>query len=256
MIQDPFSLSGKVAFVTGAGQGLGREFARSLANAGADVVIAEINPETGPDAAAEVEGMGRKALAIETDVTDFDSVQNAVTQAVEAFGKIDVLVNNAGITIWGEAESAPLDDWHKVINVNYNGLYYCCRAVGQVMIRQQAGAIINIASMSGVIVNVPQCQASYNSTKAAVIQLTKSLAVEWARHGIRVNAVSPGFMDTPMARPYFESPEYGGMWMERVPMGRPGRPEELGPLVVFLAGEGASYMTGANIVVDGGYTCE
>jgi NAD(P)-dependent dehydrogenase (short-subunit alcohol dehydrogenase family) len=110
--------------------------------------------------------------------------------------------------------------------------------------------------MSGVIVNVPQCQASYNSTKAAVIHLTKSLAVEWARHGIRVNAVSPGFMDTPMARPYFEDPKLGGMWMERVPLGRPGRPEELGPLVVFLASEGSSYMTGANVVVDGGYTCE
>jgi NAD(P)-dependent dehydrogenase (short-subunit alcohol dehydrogenase family) len=124
------------------------------------------------------------------------------------------------------------------------------------MIQQNAGAIINIASMSGVIVNVPQCQASYNSTKAAVIHLTKSLAVEWARHGIRVNAVSPGFMDTPMARPYFEDPKLGGMWMARVPLGRPGRPEELGPLVVFLASEGSSYMTGANVVVDGGYTCE
>jgi NAD(P)-dependent dehydrogenase (short-subunit alcohol dehydrogenase family) len=256
MIDNPFDLTGKVAFVTGAGQGLGREFARSLAHAGADVVIAELKAETGGDAAAEIESMGRKALAIQTDVTDPDSVQSAVDQAVEEFGRIDVLVNNAGITIWGEAESVPLETWHQVVNVNYNGLYYCCRAVGRVMIQQNAGAIINIASMSGVIVNVPQCQASYNSTKAAVIHLTKSLAVEWARHGIRVNAVSPGFMDTPMARPYFEDPKLGGMWMERVPLGRPGRPEELGPLVVFLASEGSSYMTGANVVVDGGYTCE
>ncbi|MFW6133802.1 MAG: SDR family NAD(P)-dependent oxidoreductase [Planctomycetota bacterium] len=256
MIDNAFDLSGRVAFVTGAGQGLGREFARSLAGAGAHVVIAELNPETGSAAAEEIEATGRNARAVTTDVTDYDSVQQAVAQAVDAFGRIDVLVNNAGITIWGEAESAPLDDWRKVVDVNYHGVYHCCRAVGQVMIDGTGGSIINIASMSGVIVNVPQAQASYNSTKAAVIHLTKSLAVEWAPHGVRVNAVSPGFMDTPMARPFFDSPEYGGVWMQRVPMGRPGRPEELAPLVVFLAGDGSSYMTGANVVVDGGYTCE
>ena len=256
MMTDPFSLSGKVAVVTGAGQGLGREFARALANAGADVVIAELNAETARDAAAEIERIGRNALAVQTDVTDPDSVQNAVDKALKAFGKIDVLVNNAGITIWGEAENVSADDWRKVVDVNYNGLFLCCQAVGRVMIERKSGSIINIASMSGLIVNVPQCQASYNSSKAAVIHLTRSLAVEWAAHGVRVNAISPGFMDTPMARPFFENPDIGGLWMQRVPMGRPGRPEELGPLVVFLAAEASSYITGSNVVVDGGYTAE
>ena len=124
------------------------------------------------------------------------------------------------------------------------------------MIKQGGGSIINIASMSGQIVNVPQCQASYNATKAAVIHLTKSLAVEWARHNVRVNAISPGFMDTPMARPFFEDPQIGGLWMERVPMARPGRPEEVAAIIVVLAAQASSYMTGSNITIDGGYTCE
>jgi len=254
MKKDPFSLSGKVAMVTGAGQGLGREFARALASAGADIVVAEINPETGPDAAAELKEMGRNALAIETDVTDAASAQAAVGKTLDVFGHLDVLVNNAGITIWGEAESVPLDDWRKVMDVNLDGLFNCCQAAGRAMIEAGGGSIINIASMSGLIVNVPQPQGSYNASKAAVIHLTRSLAVEWARHNVRVNSISPGYMDTPMARPYFEDPKYGGVWMDRIPMARPGKPEELGPAAIFLAADASSYVTGSNIVIDGGYT--
>ena len=256
MMTDPFTCSGKTAFITGAGQGLGREFARALARAGADIVIAEINAETGPEAADEIQAMGRGALAVQTDVTDPASVAHAVDQAVGDFGKIDVLVNNAGITIWDAAEEVPLEKWHEVINVNLHGVFHCSQAAAKVMIRAGGGSIINIASMSGVIVNVPQLQASYNTSKAAVIHLTRSLAVEWARYNIRVNAVSPGFMDTPMARPFFEDPKMGGVWMQRVPMGRPGRPEEVASIVVMLASDASSYMTGSNIVIDGGYTCE
>jgi len=256
MIKDPFNLSGKVAIVTGAGQGLGKEFALALANAGADLVIAELNPETGAQTAREVEALGPKALSLVTDVTDPKSVQSAVDAAVKKLGHIDVLVNNAGMTIWGDAESVPEEDWKKVLELNLNGLYRCCRAVGKVMLDKGGGSIINIASMSGLIVNVPQPQWSYNASKAAVIHLTRSLAVEWAKRGVRVNAVSPGYMDTPMARPFFEKPEYGGVWMDRIPMGRPGRPEELGPLVVYLAGEASTYVTGSNFVIDGGYTAE
>jgi len=149
-----------------------------------------------------------------------------------------------------------MEDWRKVIDVNLNGLFSCCQAVGRVMIAGGGGSIINIASMSGLIVNVPQAQASYNCSKAAVIHLTKSLAVEWAGHGVRVNAISPGYMDSPMARPFFEDPQTGGLWMSRIPMGRPGRAEELGPLAVFLASDASSYVTGANVVIDGGYTAE
>jgi len=256
MITNPFDLSGKVAIVTGAGQGLGREFALALAGAGADVVIAELNPQTGPEAAAEVEALGRRAVSIVTDVTDQAAVQEMVDTTVAEFGRIDVLVNNAGMTIWCEAESVPATDWHKVIDLNLNGVFYCCQAAGKVMLDRGAGAIVNIASMSGLIANVPQAQASYNASKAAVIHLTRSLAVEWASRGVRVNAISPGFMDTPMARPFFDDPEIGGVWFSRIPMGRPGRPEELGPLAVYLAGDASSYVTGANFVIDGGYTAE
>jgi NAD(P)-dependent dehydrogenase (short-subunit alcohol dehydrogenase family) len=254
MKPDAFSLAGKVAMVTGAGQGLGREFARALAQAGADVAVAEINAETGPDAADELRGLGRNAAFIQTDVTEPASAGAAVDETVRQLGRLDVLVNNAGITVWGAAESVPLEDWRRVLDVNLNGLFHCCQAAGRVMLRAGGGSIINIASMSGLIANVPQPQASYNASKAAVIHLTRSLAVEWARHGVRVNAISPGYMDTPMARPYFEDPKYGGTWMSRIPMGRAGRPEELGPAVVFLAADASSYVTGSNLVIDGGYT--
>jgi NAD(P)-dependent dehydrogenase (short-subunit alcohol dehydrogenase family) len=254
MIKNPFDLSGQTAVVTGAGQGLGLEFALALANAGANVVVAEINEETGAQAEAQIQGLGREALHVHTDVREIESVEALTRRSVEHFGRIDILVSNAGITIWGAAESLPLEDWHGVVDVNLNGVYYCCRAFGAVMIGQKCGSIINIASMSGLVANVPQLQASYNATKAAVIHLTRSLAVEWAHHNVRVNAISPGYMDTPMARPFLADPKYGGVWMDRIPMGRPGRPEELGPLCVFLASEASSYMTGSNVVIDGGYT--
>jgi len=257
VIANPFDLAGKVAFVTGAGRGLGREFARALAAAGADIVVAEMNAKTGPQAAREIRAMHRKALSVRTDVTKPASVAKAVHAAVEKFKRIDILVNNAGITIWKEAEKVSLAEWRRVVDVNFNGLFYCCRAVGRVMIRQGGGSIINIASMSGTIVNVPQAQASYNATKAAVVHLTKSLAVEWAKYNVRVNSISPGFMATPMAQPFFADPKVGGVWMPRIPMGRPGRPEELGPLAIYLASEAASsYLTGCDIIIDGGYTCE
>jgi NAD(P)-dependent dehydrogenase (short-subunit alcohol dehydrogenase family) len=138
--------------------------------------------------------------------------------------------------------------------VNLNGLFYCCQAVGRHMIERGGGRIINISSMSGLIVNRPQPQSSYNASKAAVIHLTRSLAVEWAPHNIRVNAIAPGYMDTPMARPFFDDPQYGGLWIDAIPMKRPGRPEELAPVAVFLASEASSYVTGTTIVIDGGYT--
>ncbi len=250
-----FDLSGRTAIVTGAGQGLGREFARSLAGAGADVVVAEIDLETGRDAAAEIERLGRRTLFVETNVADRGSVEAAVDATREAFGRVDVLVNNAGITLWDDAEDVSPEDWQKVLDINLTGVFNGCQAGGRVMIEEGRGSIINIASMSGLIVNVPQAQASYNATKAAVIHLTRSLAVEWAAKGVRANAISPGYMDSPMARPFFEAPKFGGVWMDRIPMGRPGKPEELGGAVVFLASDASSYMTGANLVIDGGYTC-
>ena len=256
MLADPFNLSGKLAIVTGAGQGLGYEMALALANAGADIVVAELKAETGSKAAADIEAMGRRGRFVQTDVTDVASVGDLVATVLGEFGKIDVLVNNAGIVMWDKAEDVKLGDWHKVIGVNLHGLFICCQAAGRAMIERGGGSIINIASMSGVVVNVPQCQVAYNSSKAAVIHLTRSLAVEWAPRGIRVNSISPGYMETPMSKPLLKDPDYGPVWMKRIPMGRPGRPEELGPTVVYRASEASSYVTGSNMVVDGGYTAE
>lgn len=254
MVLDKFSLEGQVGIVTGGGQGLGRVFCRAFAEAGADIVVAEINPQTGSEAAHEIAAMGRRVLFAETDVRRPASVSAMVEQALAEFAKIDFLMNNAGITKWCEAQDVPPDDWRDVIDVNLNGLFYCCQAVGRHMIERKGGRIINIASMSGFIVNRPQPQSSYNASKAAVIHLTRSLAVEWAPYNVRVNAIAPGYMDTPMARPFFDDPQYGGLWIDAIPMKRPGQPEELAPLAVYLASEASSYVTGTTIVIDGGYT--
>jgi NAD(P)-dependent dehydrogenase (short-subunit alcohol dehydrogenase family) len=254
VILDKFSLEGQVGIVTGGGQGLGKTFCHAFAEAGADVVVAEINTETGPETVAEVEALGRRALFVETDVRARDSVQAMVDQTLATFGKIDFLMNNAGVVKWGAAEEVAEADWRQVLDVNLTGLFFCCQAVGRHMITRRIGRIINIASMSGLIVNYPQAQTSYNASKAAVIHLTKSLAAEWAPYNVRVNAIAPGYMGTAMAKPFFTDPAYGEIWIDAIPMKRPGEPEELGPAAVFLASEASSYVTGETLVIDGGYT--
>jgi NAD(P)-dependent dehydrogenase (short-subunit alcohol dehydrogenase family) len=254
MVLDRFSLQGQVGVVTGGGQGLGKVFCQAFAEAGADIVVAEVNPETGLAAARALRETGRRALFVETDVRSPASVRTMVESALHEFGQIDFLMNNAGITKWAPAEDVATQDWMDVIDVNLSGVFYCSQAVAQHMIEHGGGRIINIASMSGLIANRPQPQASYNASKAAVMHLTKSLAAEWAPHNIRVNAIAPGYMDTPMAQPFFEDPQYGGVWIDAIPMKRPGQPEELAPIAVLLASEASSYMTGTTVVVDGGYT--
>ena len=254
MVLDKFSLERQVGIVTGGGQGLGKVFCNAFAEAGADIIVAELNAESGSAIAAEIEETGHRALFVQTDVRDRQSVQTMVDKAITKFGKVDFLMNNAGITKWCPAEDVVEADWRGVFDVNVNGIFFCAQAVGRHMIQRRSGRIINIASMSGLIVNRPQAQASYNASKAAVIQLTKSLAAEWAPHNIRVNAMAPGYMGTPMAKPFFDDPKYGGVWIDAIPMKRPGNPEELGPVAVFLASEASSYITGEVIVVDGGFT--
>lgn len=190
-----------------------------------------------------------------SDVTSPEDAQSVVVNVMERFGRIDVLINNAGIVKLVKAEDMDLQDWNTVINVNLNGVFIMSQAVGKVMIGHRKGSIINISSMSGLIVNIPQSQSAYNASKAGVIMLTKSLASEWARHNIRVNTIAPGYMKTDLTAPYFnENGEMVQRWMDLSPMGRPGNPDELGGIALYLASDASSFATGAVFVIDGGYT--
>jgi NAD(P)-dependent dehydrogenase (short-subunit alcohol dehydrogenase family) len=251
----PFDLSGRVAFVTGAGRGIGREIARTLADAGADVVAAGKTAEVVEEAAADVSQRGRRSLALTVDVADSGQVNAAVERALAEFGRIDILVNAAGIARHGASEESSDDDWRRIVEVNLDGTYFCCRAVGRHMLERGSGAIVNIASMSGSIVNVPQPQAAYNASKAAVIQLTRSLASEWASRGVRVNSVSPGYIATAMTELGLEPhPDWRETWLAMTPMGRLGRPIDVAYAVWYLASDAAAFATGTDLIVDGGYT--
>lgn len=251
----PFDLSGRVALVTGAGRGIGRETARTLAEAGADVVAVGQTAGVIEEAAAEIEKLGRRSLAVVADVADSVQVDAAVERALGAFGRLDVLVNAAGIARHGASEETTDDDWRRIIEVNLDGTYFCCRAVGRHMLERGSGVIVNIASMSGSIVNVPQPQAAYNASKAGVIQLTRSLASEWAARGVRVNSVSPGYIATAMTelglKPH---PDWRETWLAMTPMGRLGRPIDVAYAVLYLASDAAAFATGTDLIVDGGYT--
>ncbi|MEF8849919.1 MAG: glucose 1-dehydrogenase [Candidatus Bipolaricaulota bacterium] len=256
-ILDKFRLDGKVAVVTGGGRGLGKAMARGMAEAGADIAIPDIQKELADETAAELEKEGVKTLPIQTDVTDVDSVITMVEQVVEEFGKIDILVNNAGICRNVAAEEMDEKDWDQVIDVNLKGVFLCAREVGKYMIEQDnGGSIINISSMSGFIVNYPQPQASYNASKAGVTMITKSLASEWAEHGIRVNQIAPGYMATEMTKKYTSShqKEAKEYWVKPTPMERLGEPDELSGAAVYLASEASSFTTGSTLIIDGGYT--
>ena len=255
-VLDKFKLTDRAAVVTGGAQGLGKSMACALAGAGANIALAEINMDLAAETAKEIEKTyGVKAFAVECDVTSPDSAQAMVDTVCEKFGKLDILVNNAGICKHIAAEDVSPKDWLAVINVNLNGVFFCAQAAGKAMIKQGSGNIINISSMSGVIVNTPQQQASYNASKAGVIHLTKSLAAEWAQHNIRVNTIAPGYMKTAMTKPFFDG---GGEWVERwmafSPMERPGTPDELDGIVLYLASDASTFTTGGVFLVDGGYS--
>jgi len=254
-VMDKFNLKGYCSIVTGAAMGLGKAMAEALAEAGSAIVIADINMPVAHQAAEEIKGKGVRVLVVQADVTSIRDASLLVEKVLESFGRIDVLINNAGICKHEKAEAMAFQDWHDVINVNLNGVFIMSQAVGRVMIRQKKGSIINIASMSGMIVNTPQCQCAYNASKAGVIMLTKSLASEWAQHNIRVNAIAPGYMKTELTRPYFEgNSEMVRRWMDLSPMKRPGTPDELGGIAVYLASEASSFTTGGVFLIDGGYT--
>lgn len=254
-ILNKFKLDGKTAVVTGAARGLGKAMAAGLAEAGANIVIPDLNLEGAREAAAEIAEIGVKTLALETDVTDEKDVMEMVNKIEEEFERIDILINNAGICKHIPAEDMSLQEWQDVIDVNLNGVFLCAQKVGQHMIENGGGSIINISSMSAYIVNYPQCQSSYNASKAGVSHLTKSLAAEWSEHNIRVNAIAPGYMRTNMTQEVInETPELTEHWVDPAPMKRMGEPEELQGAAVYLASEASSFMTGNILIIDGGYT--
>lgn len=251
-VREMFDLRGEKAIVTGAAQGLGEQIALGLAEAGADIAVVDINIDGAVRVAESIRNIGRESISIKADVTKISDVENMAKMVKDRFGKIDILVNNAGIVNNLPAEQITKEEWDRVIEVNLSGVFLCAQVVGREMIKQKKGNIINISSMSGLIVNRPQPQIHYNTSKAGVIMITKSLAGEWAKYNIRVNAIAPGYMRTPLVDKVF--PKYGKGWSSLTPMGRIGDPSEIKGPALFLASRASSFVTGSVLVMDGGYT--
>jgi NAD(P)-dependent dehydrogenase (short-subunit alcohol dehydrogenase family) len=247
-----FDLTGQVAVVTGGNAGLGAAFAQALSEVGARVAIAARSQERNEAMVESITAGGGQAIALELDVTQPEQVDRMVAEVTTRLGPIDVLVNNAGVCFHRPALEVPSEEWFEVFDVNVHGLWHCARAVGRQMVERQSGVIINIGSISAMIVNRPQMQPAYNASKAAVHQLTRSLAAEWAPYNVRVNALAPGYVQTAMAP--VERPEFQRYWIEDTPMRRAALPVELGPSLVYLASDASRFMTGSVLVIDGGYT--
>jgi NAD(P)-dependent dehydrogenase (short-subunit alcohol dehydrogenase family) len=256
MYLDKFRLTGRVACVTGGGRGIGLGCAEALAEAGAKVVIADRDAAIAKEGCDQLRGKGYEPEVVILDVTDSARVNAVADEIVARHGKIDILVNNAGIArSETPAETVTDEHWLNVIDINLNGTFWCCRAFGQHMLRVRSGSIVNVGSMSGFIVNKPQEQCYYNASKAAVHHLTKSLAAEWGSRGVRVNAVAPTYIATPLNAFVKSNPAMYDAWISGTPMGRLGEVEEIASVVLFLASDAASLMTGSIVLADGGYTC-
>jgi len=254
MYLELYRLKDRVAVVTGGGRGIGQEIGRALGEAGARIVVADIDPATREAAAARLRDEGVEAVAMPVDVTDTASV-NALAEAVmDQFGRVDILVNNAGVSRLTDALDMTDDEWRWVMEVNANAVFWCARAFGRHMVAAGKGSIVNLGSMSGLIINRPQFAVHYMASKAACHHITKALAVEWATKGVRVNAIAPGYIGTEMTMQLKTMPEVYAKNVEMTPMGRFGEPREIASTALFLASDASSYFTGSILSVDGGYT--
>jgi 3-oxoacyl-[acyl-carrier protein] reductase len=238
----------KVALVTGSARGIGKAIAMTLAKAGADIVVADVNLEEAEKTAKEIEGLGRRSMAITMDVTDYPKVEEAVNKILDKFTKVDILVNNAGITKDNLLLRMSQQEWDAVLGVNLKGSFNCIKAVSRPMIKQRCGKIVNIASIIGIIGNPGQ--ANYSSSKAGLIALTKTAAKELASRNINVNAIAPGFIQTDMTAKLPQ--ELQQKMKENIPLDKFGTPEDVAAVCLFLASDDSSYITGQTIVVDGG----
>ncbi|MDR2998750.1 MAG: SDR family oxidoreductase [Microbacterium sp.] len=239
------SLAGRLVVVTGGGRGIGLETVRRFLEQGCRVVVLDL-AMTSDDVDAEF---------VQVDVTDAAAVASVASDIAARLGAPDVVLNAAGIVRSAAAEDMSAEDWRRVVDIDLNGTFYVCQAFGRLMLEAGRGSIVNIASMSGSISNFPQKQSSYNAAKAGVVHLTKTLAGEWADRGVRVNSVSPGYIATDLtAQVLADDPALGETWRERTPMGRLGTPDEVASVILFLASDESSFMTGSDVIADGGYT--
>ena len=252
MIMDRFRVDGQVAVITGGTRGIGYGIALALGEAGARLIVSSKNPN--PDAMASFEKAGATADWVQADMADPTGPQALIDKAVDLAGRVDILVNNAGVSDSGPTADFTDEQWRRIMEVNFDAVFRCSRAALKPMLAHGAGVILNVGSMSGIVSNIPQHQTAYNSSKAAVHMITKTMASELADKGIRVNALAPGYVDTDMSRDGLNNPDWAPTWMQMTPMGRAATIEECAAAGLYLCSPASSYTTGAVLVVDGGYT--
>lgn len=255
-MNDLFHLTNKKAIVTGASSGLGVQFAKALARYGADVAILARRKERLEKLAEEIQSMGRKCIPIQCDVTVESQIQQAVEQVEQEFGKIDILVNNAGVVSAYPTEDLPLDEWNRIIQTNLTGVFLMAKHVAQVMKKHGTGFIINISSIAGFVSFEGMSVAAYGASKGGVVNLTRYLASEWGKYGIRVNSIAPGFFPSEMTQAFVDDPNMLAYIKSRTALDRWGKDGELDGLLIYLASDASSYTTGQNIAVDGGWLAE
>lgn len=247
-------LDGRAALVTGAGQGIGRAFAHALGAAGASVAVVDLNLERAVGVQQELASKNVPSVAIGADVTDLSAIDAMVERVKRELGGLDIAVNNAGVNRNSAAEDTSVEEWDEMFALNTRAVFQCCQAEGRVMLASGYGKIVNTASMASLIVPHPQKQVAYNASKAAVVQLTRTLAAEWADRGVRVNAISPGIIRTALIEESEELRPLVQEWLNQIPMGRLGETSDLEAAIVYLCSAASDYMTGHNLVIDGGQT--